>query len=209
MSLFFDCMEDTYLTIESVAEGLYKDKGSKFISFAHPVSSEEQVKQIVADYRKQYFDARHHCYAFMLGATHTHFRASDDGEPSGTAGRPILGQIQSKQLTDVLVVVIRYFGGILLGTSGLIQAYKAATADALVNAKIVERIVQQRYEAIFSYELMNEVMRVLKDDALSFEAPGYNNGCSIKFGVRKSKMTVVAEKLLKIEGLKLTELSEN
>jgi uncharacterized YigZ family protein len=207
MSLFYDCMEDTYLTIETVAEGLYKDKGSKFIAFAHPVSTEEQVKQIIADYRKQYFDARHHCYAFMLGAAHSHFRASDDGEPSGTAGRPILGQIQSKQLTDIMVVVIRYFGGILLGTSGLIQAYKAATADALANAKIVERIVQQRYEAVFPYELMNEVMRVLKDDALSFDAPGYNNGCCIKFGVRKAKALTVVDKLSKIEGISLTELS--
>ena len=156
-------MADSYFTIASESEGLYKDKGSKFLAFAHPVSSLEEVKVLLEHYRKEYYDARHVCYAYMLGADQEEFRANDDGEPSGTAGRPILGQIRSKNLTNVLVVVIRYFGGILLGTSGLIVAYKEATADALSRADIIEKDVMLPRTLRFSYEKMNEVMRTLKD----------------------------------------------
>lgn len=199
-------MDDTYLTIAQTAQGIYKDKGSKFLAFAHPIKSEEQVKDIVAAYRKQYFDARHHCYAYMLGAKSQLSRSSDDGEPSGTAGRPILGQIQSNQLTNILIVVVRYFGGILLGTSGLIQAYKQATADVIANASVIEEIVLAQFEVNFPYELMNDVMRVLKDDAMSFGTPEYTLTCKISFGVRQSKVEQVCAKLKKIEGLTLTEV---
>ena len=198
--------DDTYLTIAQPAEGVFKDKGSKFLAFAHPVTSEEQVKDIVATYRKQYFDARHHCYAYMIGAHHQLFRSSDDGEPSGTAGRPILGQIQSHQLTNILIVVVRYFGGVLLGTSGLIQAYKLASVDVISNASVIEEIVQHHFEITFPYELMNDVMRILKDDAMSFATPEYTLTCKICFGVRQTKVDLVCAKLKKIEGIQLTEI---
>lgn len=156
-------LADSYLTITSPAEGLYKDKGSKFLAFAHPVQNLDEVKALHEKYKKEYYDARHVCYAYMLGADQEDFRANDDGEPSGTAGRPILGQIRSKGLTNVVVFVIRYFGGILLGTGGLIVAYKEATADALDHAEIVERAVMLPRTLRFPYEKMNEIMRTLKD----------------------------------------------
>jgi len=199
-------MDDTFLTIADKAQGIYKDKGSKFLAFAHPVNTEEQVKELVAGYRKQYFDARHHCYAYMLGAKKTVFRSSDDGEPSGTAGRPILGQIQSNQLTNILIVVVRYFGGVLLGTSGLIQAYKLAAVDVINNSSIKEEIVLQQFEVTFPYELMNEVMRVLKDNAMNFGTPEYTLACKIGFGVRQSRVDLVCTKLKKIEGINLNEI---
>lgn len=199
-------MNDTYLTIQNTAQGLYKDKGSKFIAFAHQVTTEEQVKEIVSNYRKQYFDARHHCYAYSIGNNQQFTRSSDDGEPSGTAGRPILGQILSHKLTNILIVVIRYFGGTLLGTSGLIQAYKLASADVIANANIIEEIVLAHFEVSFNYELMNDVMRVLKDDAMSFATPEYTERCKIKFCLRKNKVELVCSKLKKIEGIRVTEI---
>lgn len=156
-------MADSYLTITSPAEGLYKDKGSKFLAFAHPVNNLDEVKALHEKYKKEYYDARHVCYAYMLGADKEEYRANDDGEPSGTAGRPILGQIRSKNLTNIVVFVIRYFGGILLGTGGLIVAYKEATADALVHAEIIEKAVMLPRTLRFPYEKMNEIMRTLKD----------------------------------------------
>lgn len=156
-------MADSYLTITSPSEGLYKDKGSKFLAFAHPVQNLEEVKALHEKYKKEYYDARHVCYAYMLGADMEEFRANDDGEPSGTAGRPILGQLRSKGVTNVVVFVVRYFGGILLGTGGLIVAYKEATADALEHAEIVERAVMLPRTLRFPYEKMNEIMRTLKD----------------------------------------------
>ena len=156
-------MSDTYKTIIAPTEGIYKEKGSKFLSFAIPVSSVDEVKEIVKNYRKEYYDSRHVCYAYMLGADRKEFRANDDGEPSGTAGRPILGQINSRELTNILVIVVRYFGGILLGTGGLVVAYKEATTDALNQAEVIEKTVDETIAILFDYVLMNEVMRIIKD----------------------------------------------
>lgn len=179
-------MADSYITIAASAEGIYKEKGSKFLSFAHPVSSLDEVKILLEQYRKDYFDARHICYAYMLGPDRLEFRANDDGEPSGTAGRPILGQINSKGLTNILVVVIRYFGGILLGTGGLIVAYKEATQDALNHAQIVERDVMISRHLAFPYEKMNEIMRVLKDIQAHILQQGYEDGlCTIDCEIRQ------------------------
>lgn len=181
-------MEDTYKTIENPSEGLFKDKGSKFLSFAFPVTSESEVKAIVDKIKKEYFDARHHCYAYILGQEKEKrtFRAQDDGEPSGTAGRPIYGQLLSADLTNILVVVVRYFGGILLGTSGLINAYKTASKEAIANALIVERTIDVDFEVKFEYVQMNDVMRILKDFSLVPRNQQYDLDCSLDFSVRSS-----------------------
>lgn len=155
-------MITTYKTIAFKSEGLYKEKGSKFIAYAFPVSSEKEIKEIVATLKKEFHDARHHCFAFRLGADMNFFRSNDDGEPSGTAGKPILGQIQSFGVTNVLIVVVRYFGGTKLGVGGLIQAYREAAKDALEQAKIIEKNVEKQYELEFSYEQLPEVMKTLK-----------------------------------------------
>jgi uncharacterized YigZ family protein len=194
-------MSDTYKTIISEAEGLYKEKGSKFLSFAMPVSTAEQAKEIVKEYRKKYYDARHVCYAYMIGAERTDFRANDDGEPSGTAGRTILGQINSRELTNVLVIVIRYFGGILLGTGGLVVAYKEATADALNQTEIIEKTVDIRISISFDYVLMNDVMRVIKDVNAQITAQTYVNQCMMQLSIRKQDAELLSTKLKKILGL--------
>lgn len=179
-------MAERYKTIEAKSEGLYKEKGSKFLSFAIPVRSVDEVKALLEVYKKEYYDARHVCYAYMLGADREEFRANDDGEPSGTAGRPILGQINSFGLTNILVVVVRYFGGILLGTGGLIVAYKEATQDALQNASIVERDVMLYRELRFSYEKMNDIMKTLKAiDAKILEQNYEDGNCVIKCEIKK------------------------
>ncbi len=154
---------DCYKSIAAPSRGLYKDKGSKFLSFAYPVSSEAQIKDIVASLKKEYFDARHHCYAYRLGLSGDRWRANDDGEPSSTAGRPILGQILSAELSDILIVVVRYFGGILLGTSGLTVAYKTAAADAIANSAIIEKTASELFEIRFDYLQMNDVMKAIKE----------------------------------------------
>jgi len=194
-------MSDTYKTIISEAEGLYKEKGSKFLSFAMPVSTADQAKEIVKEYRKKYYDARHVCYAYMIGAERTDFRANDDGEPSGTAGRTILGQINSRELTNVLVIVIRYFGGILLGTGGLVVAYKEATADALNQTEIIEKTVDIRISISFDYVLMNDVMRVIKDVNAQITAQTYVNQCMMQLSIRKQDAELLSTKLKKILGL--------
>ena len=194
-------MSDTYKTIISEAEGLYKEKGSKFLSFAMPVSTADQAKEIVKEYRKKYYDARHVCYAYMIGAERTDFRSNDDGEPSGTAGRPILGQINSRELTNVLVIVIRYFGGILLGTGGLVVAYKEATADALDRTEIIEKTVDIRISISFDYVLMNDVMRVIKDVNAQITAQTYVNQCMMQLSIRKQDAELLSSKLKKILGL--------
>ncbi|MBR1929565.1 MAG: YigZ family protein [Paludibacteraceae bacterium] len=179
-------MADQYLTIKQLSEGLYKDKGSKFLSFAIPVEDIEQVKLQLAYYKKQYFDARHVCYAYMLGPDHDQFRANDDGEPSGTAGKPILGQINSHNLTNILVVVVRYFGGILLGTGGLIVAYKQAAQDAINNAQIISRAVEIHKEITFPYHQINQIMRILKDIEARIVKQDYkDNNCIIEFYIKK------------------------
>ena len=179
--------DDTYRTIAAPSEGLYKEKGSKFLAFAYPVHNLEEVKAHLEQLRKDYFDARHHCYAYILGPRKDAFRANDDGEPSGTGGRPIHGQLLSADLTDTLIVVVRYFGGILLGASGLANAYKTAARDAIDHATIVEKTIDVRYRLLFEYAAMNDVMRILKDFDLKPEHPDYNLDCSLEVSVRQSE----------------------
>lgn len=179
-------MSDTYRTIQAPSEGLYKDKGSKFLAFAFPVATEEEIKEHLDRIKKQYFDARHHCYAYALGPKGETFRANDDGEPSGTAGRPIHGQILSAGLTNVLVIVVRYFGGILLGTSGLIVAYKEASRDALSQAQIKECTVDNRYRIQFDYLSMNSVMKILKEYSMVPQNQQYDMACSLEVDLRLS-----------------------
>ena len=194
-------MSDTYKTITTLAEGIYKEKGSKFLSFAIPVGDVEEVKDIVKEFRKRFFDARHVCYAYMLGVEKTEFRANDDGEPSGTAGRPILGQINSRELTNVLVIVVRYFGGILLGTGGLVTAYKEATADALHQAEIIEKTVEVTVTVHFDYMLMNNVMRIVKDTNAIVISQDFDNDCIMQISIRKQDAELLTAKLEKVIGL--------
>ena len=178
--------DDTYRTLSAPAEGLYKEKGSKFLAFAYPVRTLDEVKSHLEQLRKDYFDARHHCYAYILGPRKDAFRANDDGEPSGTGGRPIHGQLLSADLTDTLIVVVRYFGGILLGASGLANAYKTAARDAIDHAVIIEKTIDCRYRLSFAYEAMNDVMRILKDFNIKPENPQYDMQCSLEATVRQS-----------------------
>ena len=178
--------DDTYKTLAAPSEGIYKEKGSKFLAFAYPVRSQEEIKAHLEQLRKDYFDARHHCYAYILGPRKDAFRANDDGEPSGTGGRPIHGQLLSADLTDTLIVVVRYFGGILLGASGLANAYKAAARDAIDHATIVEKNIDCRYRLSFAYETMNDVMRILKEFDLKPEKQDFNLDCSLEVSVRQS-----------------------
>lgn len=196
-------MNDLYKTIQSKSEGLYKEKGSKFIAFAYPMSSEETIKTEIAELRKRYHDARHHCFAWRLGADLERYRVNDDGEPSGSAGKPIYGQIQSRELTDVLVVVIRYFGGTLLGVGGLINAYRSAASDALDQSGIVELKVTGRLKLEFGYSQMNSVMRVIKDFQLEFEDQQFDLDCSLTLKVWKRNEYQVVKKLSIIEGCKV------
>ena len=193
---------DSYKSIAAPSEGLFKDNGSRFIALAYPVETEAEVKEIVASLRKEYHDARHHCYAYRLGYKADVFRSSDDGEPSGSAGRPILGQIDSAGLSDVLVVVVRYFGGIKLGIPGLIRAYKTSTADALGNAAIVTKIATQRFLVEFEYLSMNSVMKVLKDLDLQPRSQDFGESCSLEVAVRLSSLQIFKEKLQNIAKLK-------
>lgn len=179
--------DDTYRTLAAPSEGLYKEKGSKFLAFAYPVRTLDEVKAHLERLRKDYFDARHHCYAYILGPRKDAFRANDDGEPSGTGGRPIHGQLLSADLTDTLIVVVRYFGGILLGASGLANAYKTAARDAIDHATIVERTIDVRYRLAFAYEAMNDVMRLLKDYDLKPLNPQYDLRCSLEVSIRQSE----------------------
>ncbi len=178
--------DDTYRTLAAPSEGLYKEKGSKFLAFAYPVRTLDEVKAHLDQLRKDYFDARHHCYAYILGPRKDAFRANDDGEPSGTGGRPIHGQLLSADLTDTLVVVVRYFGGILLGASGLANAYKTAARDAIDHAQIIEKTIDVRYRLGFKYEMMNDVMRILKDFDLKPQNPQYDMACTLEVCVRQS-----------------------
>lgn len=180
-------MSDTYLTISEISEGYYTEKRSKFYAFAHPVETVDEVKDIVAMYRKKFYDARHVCWAYMLGHDRVDFRANDDGEPSSTAGKPILGQINSSELTNILVVVIRYYGGVNLGTGGLIVAYRTAAADAIANANIEERLIEQEIVYNYPYIMMNDVMRVVKDMQPRIISQTFDNTCEIKLSIRKSE----------------------
>ncbi len=193
--------DDTYHTIAGPAEGLYKEKGSKFLAFAFPVRSVEEVKQHLDRLRKEYFDARHHCYAYILGPRKDAYRVNDDGEPSGTGGRPIHGQLLSADLTDTLIVVVRYFGGILLGASGLANAYKAAARDAIGNAEVVEKTIDVSYRLHFEYALMNDVMRMLKELGVQPRNQEFNLDCRMDVSVRQSQSVRVYDALSKLYGL--------
>ncbi|MBR1570732.1 MAG: YigZ family protein [Bacteroidales bacterium] len=186
---------DAYSSIAAPSEGLFKDNGSRFIALAYPVETEEQVKEIVAGLRKEYHDARHHCYAYRLGCKGDIFRSSDDGEPSGSAGRPILGQIDSAGLSDILVVVVRYFGGIKLGIPGLIRAYKTSTADAIAHATVVEKIAGVWLRLTFDYGSMNDVMKVLKEMGLPQRAQDFGVQCSLETRVRLTSLDTFRKKL--------------
>lgn len=192
-------MADKYKTIsENVSEGFYSEKRSKFLAFAHHVDSVDEAMTIVKDYKRKYYDARHCCYAYVLGEERDIFRANDDGEPSSTAGKPILGQINRLELTNILVVVIRYYGGVNLGTGGLIVAYRTATEDALNNAKIEERIVEARVSYQFTYPMINAVMRVVKDTGARIVGQTFDNTCEIILSVPKSHAEELKSRLEKL-----------
>ena len=188
-------MTDEFKTIANTSEGYYTEKRSKFLAFAHHVQTVEEVKDIIAQYRKKYYDARHVCYAYMLGAERLEFRANDDGEPSSTAGKPILGQINSNELTDILIVVVRYYGGVNLGTSGLIVAYREAAADAIAHANIETRQVEEIVKYSFAYPQMNDVMRIVKDMNPRIISQNYDNTCEIVLSIRKSEAEQLRNRL--------------
>ncbi len=190
---------DEFLTItDSIGEGYYTEKRSKFLAFAHHVSSIDEVKAIVAQYRTKYYDARHVCYAYMLGPEYKDFRANDDGEPSSTAGKPILGQINSRTLTDVLVIVVRYYGGVNLGTGGLIVAYRTAASDALDHCQVVSRQVEEVIVYEYPYVMMNDVMRIVKELSPRIVSQAFDNTCSITLSIRKSEAENLRSRLQKL-----------
>lgn len=191
-------MTDEFKTISATSEGYYTEKRSKFLAFAHHVENHDEIKLILAGYRKKYYDARHVCYAYMIGAERTDFRANDDGEPSSTAGKPILGQINSNELTDILIVVVRYYGGVNLGTSGLIVAYREAAADALAHAKMELRQVEEEVSYTFTYPQMNDVMRIVKDMNPRIISQTYDNTCVIRMAIRKSEAQQLRDRLAKL-----------
>ena len=191
-------MTDEFKTIATTSEGYYTEKRSKFLAFAHHVQTTDEVKDIITQYRKKYYDARQVCYAYMLGAERNDFRANDDGEPSSTAGKPILGQINSNELTDILIVVVRYYGGVNLGTSGLIVAYREAAADAISHATIETRQVEEIIKYTFVYPQMNDVMRIVKDMTPRIISQTYDNTCEIVLSIRKSEADLLRNKLEKL-----------
>ena len=189
---------DEFKTITNVGEGTYSEKRSKFLAFSHHVESEDDIRELLAFYRKKYFDARHVCYAYMLGAERKIFRANDDGEPSSTAGKPILGQISSSGLTDILIVVVRYYGGVNLGTGGLIVAYKTAAAAAIENSVVETRQVEEIITYNFPYVMMNNVMRVVKDMKPRILSQTYDTTCEIKLSIRLSEAEILKARLAKL-----------
>lgn len=192
---------DTYLTLARTSEGLYKEKGSKFLAFAIPVSDVEEVKEILKEKRKEYHDARHVCFAYVMGEKGEETRANDDGEPSGTAGKPMLGTLVSKGVTNVLLVVVRYFGGTKLGTSGLINAYREACLDALEQNEVVEKIVESRCDIQFEYPFLNDVMRVVKEENATIVSQNFDNDCTMRISIRKRDEEKLRSRLSKIERL--------
>lgn len=192
-------LKDEYLTItDRPAEGFYSEKRSKFLAFAFHVTTEDDVKTIVAEYRKKYYDARHVCWAYTLGADHSLFRANDDGEPSSTAGKPILGQITKNDLTDILVIVVRYYGGVNLGTSGLIVAYRTAAAEAIAAAEIVKLYQEEEIVYDFPYVMMNDVMKIIKEMSPRIVGQTYDNTCEIRLSIRKSEAQMLRDRLQKL-----------
>lgn len=191
-------MIDAYKTIKQESEGTYSELRSKFLAFAHPVTTVEEAMALVERYQKEYYDARHVCWAYMLGAERTTFRSNDNGEPSGTAGKPILGQINSLELTDVIVLVVRYFGGVKLGTSGLIVAYRTAAAEALSNAEIVDRTVDVEYTFTFEYPFMNGIMKVVREMEARIVSQSYDMDCSMTLSIRKGMLDELKERIRKV-----------
>ncbi len=196
-------MDDTYRTIRDLSEGYYTEKRSRFLSFALPVRTPDEVKTQLDIYRKKYYDARHVCWAYRLGPDRTTFRANDDGEPSSTAGKPILGQINSNNLTDILIIVVRYFGGIELGTSGLIVAYRTAAAEAIAAARIEERTVDETITITFEYPHLNSVMRIVKEDKPDVLAQSFELTCEMTLRIRQSRMDALKSRLLKVDSLRI------
>ena len=192
---------DVYKTIAASSEGIYKEKGSRFISLAYPVVTEDEIREIVSRLKEKYYDARHHCYAWRLGAAKTHFQANDDGEPSSTAGKPILGQIQSNDLTNILIVVVRYFGGIKLGVSGLINAYREAAADAIANAEIIEKTVDEQLKIQFSYLAMNDVMKIVKEISPEVLERNFEMACEMLLAIRQKDMPILKSRLEQVDSL--------
>lgn len=190
---------DEYFTIkDNISEGFYSEKRSKFLAFAFHVTTEEEIKEIVSEYRKKYYDARHVCWAYMLGAQRTEFRANDDGEPSSTAGKPILGQINKNELTDILIIVVRYYGGVNLGTSGLIVAYRTAAAEAIANAEVIKLYDEEVVTYDFPYVMMNDVMKIIKDMSPRIVNQTYDNTCEIQLSIRKSQAPLLKSCLEKL-----------
>ena len=198
--------DDTYQTIKSPCEGLFRDRGSKFLAFAYPVTSDAEIKEHVSRLKAEHPKANHHCWAMRLGTDRSVFRVNDDGEPSGSAGRPILNVLLSRDVTNILVVVVRYFGGTLLGVPGLINAYKQATLDALDHARVIEKSVQDVYEITFGHEQINEVMRLVKDHQLAVLGQEFDTLCRMQLGIRKTKLNEVLARLEKIQSIVISYL---
>ncbi len=196
-------MHDLYNTISSESKGLFKDRGSRFIALAYPVSSEKEINKRISLLKKEFHDARHHCYAWRLGPEMERYRVNDDGEPSGSAGRPIFGQIQSRKLTDILIVVIRYFGGTLLGVGGLINAYRSSASDALEHAKVIEKKVEKKVIINFPYDAMNAVMSIIKEYDLQMDKQHFDLDCSLELRVWSRNFTKLNERLEKLNGCKM------
>ena len=199
-------MEDVYKTIACLSEGLYKEKMSKFISFAIPVSTVEEVKEYIGLYQKKYYDARHVCWAYMLGYERKDFRSNDNGEPSGTAGKPILGQINSFGLTNILIIVIRYFGGIKLGTSGLIVAYREAAAEAIRANEIIECLVEDDIRICFGYPFLNDIMHIIKENNVTIISQYFDMDCDVTLRIRRTEMAYLRNRLSKVESLRFMDV---
>ncbi len=193
--------DDTYRTIQSPSEGLFKDKGSKFLAFAYPIRTEADIKSIIAKLKAEHTKANHHCWAMRLTPDRSVFKLNDDGEPSGTAGRPILNTLLSRDLTNILVVVVRYFGGTLLGVPGLINAYKQATDNALNQAIVVEKTINDIYVINFNYLQMNDIMRLVKEENINIIHQQFDNDCTLQVSIRKMQVNTVLAKFSKIEGV--------
>jgi uncharacterized YigZ family protein len=198
----------TYRTLDAPSQGIFKDKGSKFLSFAYPVKSEKEIKIFIDHIKKDYFDARHHCYAYQLGVDKKVYRINDDGEPSGTAGKPIYGQIQSNNLTNILIIVVRYFGGTLLGTSGLIQAYKQSSSDAIGKAKIIECSVYSKYNCQFNFQDLNSVMKIIKDYDIIIENQLFDLNCSVILKIKKQNLQNILNKIKNIDNVNVTYICD-
>ena len=201
-------ISDSFNTIEKESQGYFKDKGSKFYSYAFPLQNEEKVKEIIVGLKKKHHGARHYCYAWRLGTENIRYRANDDGEPSSTAGKPILGQLQSFNVTNILVVVVRYFGGTLLGVSGLINAYKNAANDVVNNAKILNKLIEKKYKISFTYNELNDVMHLLKQNNYYIVSTDFQDSCSLVFTVRKSEAENAERLFNKLYKVQLKEIDE-